>query len=243
MEDHTRRIRVASYNVHRCVGMDGRRDPGRIARLIRELEVDVIGLQEVDSRSIGKHESAQMSVIAAATGLNALAGPTILTTNGHYGNVLLTRWPVRKKTLIDLTFRRKEPRGAIEALLDVDGKVLRVVATHFGLSIPERLYQTQRLQNILRSQREDILFFLGDINEWIPRSRSLRRLHHWLGRAPACRTFPSHKPFLALDRIWVRPRGSLASLRTVKTPLARTASDHLPVVAEVMCPAVRNADH
>jgi endonuclease/exonuclease/phosphatase family metal-dependent hydrolase len=244
MEDQTCRIRVATYNVHRCVGVDGRRDPGRIARLIRELKADVIGLQEVDSRSFGTHESAQMSIIAAATGLHALAGPTILTTNGHYGNVLLTRWPVRKKTLIDLTFRRKEPRGAIDALLDVDGEPLRVVATHLGLSISERLYQTRRLKDILCNKREDVLVFLGDINEWIPRSHSLRLVHRCLGRAPACRTFPSYKPFLALDRIWVRPREALASLGTVKTPLTRTASDHLPVVAEIMWPAVLlNEEH
>jgi endonuclease/exonuclease/phosphatase family metal-dependent hydrolase len=202
------------------------------------LEADVIALQEVDSRSSGMHESAQMSIIAAGTGLHALAGPTILTREGHYGNVLLTRWPIRKKTLIDLTFRRKEPRGAIEAFLDVDGKTLRVVATHLGLALSERLYQTRRLEDVLCSEQEDILVFLGDINEWVPRSRSLQLVNRCLGRAPACRTFPSHKPVLVLDRIWVRPLEAMVSLRTVKTPMARTASDHLPLVAEVIWPPV-----
>ncbi|MEW6664610.1 MAG: endonuclease/exonuclease/phosphatase family protein [Thermodesulfobacteriota bacterium] len=233
MEERVRRIRIATYNVHRCVGLDGRRDPGRIGRLIRDMDVDLIGLQEVDSRPERVGDSSQISLIASLTGLHALAGPTILTARGQYGNVLLTRWPARDKALIDLSCRGREPRGAIDALFEVDGMALRVVATHLGLAVSERLHQVRCLEGILREEREDILVMLGDINEWLPGSRPLRIMHRRMGRAPACRTFPSHRPVLALDRIWVRPCEALASLCAVRTPLARIASDHLPVLAEI----------
>ena len=89
---------MATYNVHKCVGLDRRKDPARVAAVIRELEVDIIGLQEVDNRSGGTYESAQMDFLAGETGYEAIPGPTIKLSNGHYGNVLLTRWPVLEWT-------------------------------------------------------------------------------------------------------------------------------------------------
>jgi len=227
-------FRVATYNVHKCVGLDRRNDPARVAAVIRELDADMVGLQEVDNRSGGTHESAQMDFLARQTGYEAIPGPTIKLSDGHYGNVLLTRWPVVEKREIDLCFTRREPRGAIEAVLSVHRHEVRVIVTHLGLSREERRYQIgQLVECVVEERPPQFMVLLGDINEWFPLSWRLREIHRALGRAPALRSFPSRRPFLSLDRIWVKPRAAMKAIRVHSTRLSRVASDHLPVVAEV----------
>jgi endonuclease/exonuclease/phosphatase family metal-dependent hydrolase len=103
-----------------------------------------------------------------------------------------------------------------------------VLVTHFGLSAIDRLFQARRLLEVLGDDREQPTLVLGDINEWFP-GPALRRLHARLGRAPSVATFPSGRPILALDRIWAQPLAALRDVRAHATPLARLASDHLPV--------------
>ncbi len=227
---------VASYNVHKCVGVDRRLDPARVGRVIGELRADIIGLQEVDNRSSGAHDSAQMEYLARETGYEAIPGPTIKYSNGHYGNALFTRWPVLDKQEIDLSFSQREPRGAIEALLSVHHEEVRVIVTHLGLTFYERWYQIARLTNVIMERNSPLFLLLGDINEWFPTARGQKRLHGILGKTPATRTFPSRLPLLSLDRIWVKPMEALRDIRVHKSKLARVASDHLPVVAAVDLP-------
>jgi len=226
-------FRVATYNVHKCVGTDRRFDPARVAAVIRELGADVIGLQEVDNRSDGTHESAQMDFLAKETEYKAIPGPTIKLSDGHYGNALLTRWPVLEKQEIDLCFSCREPRGAIEAILSVNERPVRVFVTHLGLSVGERRYQIGRLMNCLGESPGLLTVLLGDINEWLPVSWGLRQIHRRLGKSRALSSFPSWRPFLALDRIWVRPNEALKRTWVHRTKLSRVASDHLPVAAEI----------
>jgi endonuclease/exonuclease/phosphatase family metal-dependent hydrolase len=226
-------FRVATYNVHKCVGLDRRRDPSRVASVILELDADLIGLQEVDNRSDGDSESAQMEFLARETGYQAVPGPTIKRSNGHYGNVLLTRWPVIAKQEIDLCFSCREPRGAIDALLSVRGERVEVMVTHLGLSFSERWFQIARLVDAIKEKTSPLFILLGDINEWFPTGRGLKLLHGLLGRPPVTRSYPSWRPFLALDRIWVKPNEALKRVWVHKTRLSRVASDHLPVVAEI----------
>jgi endonuclease/exonuclease/phosphatase family metal-dependent hydrolase len=226
-------FRVATYNVHKCEGLDRRRDPARIATVIRELHADIVGLQEVDNRSDGTRESAQMDFLAEATRYEAVPGPTIKLSNGHYGNVLLTRWPVLESREIDLCFSCREPRGAIEAILSIHECRVRVIVAHLGLAGAERRYQIGRLVDCLGQSNGSLTILLGDINEWIPVSRGLRRIHRMLGKSPALLSFPSWLPFLALDRIWVRPKEVMRKIEAHRTNLSRMASDHLPVVAEI----------
>jgi endonuclease/exonuclease/phosphatase family metal-dependent hydrolase len=223
------RFSVATYNVHKCVGKDGVRNPERVAKVIQELKADLVGLQEVDSRSDGVEESAQMAYLAQAIGFNAVAGPTIRRADGEYGNVLLTNWPVLESRLQDISFPKREPRGALDVLLEIHGELIRVVVTHLGLTQAERWHQAKCLEALLCPEREDVLILLGDMNNWFPKSRSLRLLHRCLGRAPGRATFPSRRPFLSLDRIWVRPQEALLSVYAHKSALARVASDHLPL--------------
>jgi len=226
-------FRVATYNVHRCIGLDRKRDAGRIASVIREVNPDVIGLQEVDNRSDGTSESAQMDFLAGETGYEAVPGPTIKRANGNYGNVLLTRWPVLEKREIDLCFSCREPRGAIEALLLVHDEEVRVIVTHLGLTFSERWFQIARLGDIIKEKSAPHFVLLGDINEWFSTGRGLKLLHRLLGKQPVTRSYPSWRPFLALDRIWVKPNEALKRIWVHKTRLSRVASDHLPVVAEI----------
>lgn len=232
-EEEVQRFTVASYNIHQCVGTDGRRDPGRIARVILELDAQVIGLQEVNSKSGDNLEEAQMEYLSQATGLKAVSGPTIRRADSQYGNVLLTHYPIAEIRLADLSVRGREPRGAIDTTLDIQGQAVRVIVTHLGLTASERFNQVEGLKQILCSEREQAVILLGDTNEWFPLSRTIRTLHQCLGKTPAKPTFPAWFPLLSLDRIWVRPRGALETVRVHKSPLAKIASDHLPLKVSI----------
>jgi endonuclease/exonuclease/phosphatase family metal-dependent hydrolase len=227
------RLRIASYNIHKCVGLDGRRDPARVAAVLRELEADVIGLQEVDACPGGSSDSAQMDYLAHALSLHAIAGPTILRHDGHYGNALLTRRPVLDVRHLDLTVYRREPRAAIDVDLDVDGAVVRIIVTHLGLLPGERRTQVRRLIDALGEVESRIVILCGDINEWFSIGRPLRWLHARLGRVQALATFPAGFPVFALDRIWVHPQQAVAGMRVHDSPSARLASDHLPLTADL----------
>lgn len=224
-------IRVATYNVHGFVGRDGRRDLPRVARVITGLGCHAIGLQEVESRGA----AGAVRELEERTGMRAVAGPTIVESDGDYGNILLTTARVLDTERHDLTVDGREPRGAVEARLETEaGAVFTVIVTHLGLRRRERRRQVERLIEVCRRDRvRGPLVVAGDFNEWNPLARTLRRLRRELGRAGAVRTFPAWRPILALDRIWVRAEGTGRAARAVVTELTRVASDHLPVVAEL----------
>ena len=183
-----------------------------------------------------------MEYLARATGLQAIAGPTIERQTGPFGNVLLTSWHVLDSRLLDLSVPGREPRGAIDADLMIEGKPVRVVVTHLGLRAAERRYQVRRLLEVLSKGQNRFIIVLGDINEWVLRSRPLRWLYGRFGTPPAPRTYPSWLPLFALDRIWVLPREVLIEVRAHAKPLARIASDHLPVKGLIAIDPVRHGD-
>ena len=224
---------VLSYNVHECVGLDRRRDPTRIAQIIRESGAQIVGLQEVHSDSSGDEQLHQMNYLAATTGLQAVPGPAVERRNGHYGNVLLTSCKVLDVDKIDLSYLQREPRGAIDADLEIGGEPVRVIVTHLGLRPAERRFQVKKLLTALSQKRTRIVILLSDFNEWLPTGRSLRWLHTQLGKTALVRTFPSRFPIFALDRMWVSPPAALNQLCCFHTPLTRIASDHLPLKATI----------
>ncbi len=221
-------IVVATYNVHRCIGRDGRFDPERTLAVLRELDADAVALQELQWRPADAMHLLQE--LALELGYAALAGPTLLRAGGHYGNAVLTRLPVLESASVDLSVPGREPRGALNVLLDAPAGPLRLVATHLGLRPYERRQQMRRLLALQRGGASAMVL-LGDLNEWFLWGRPLRWLHARFGRTPAPGSFPARRPLLALDRIWVAPRSMLRELRAHATPLARAASDHLPLRA------------
>jgi len=229
-------VSALSYNIHECVGTDKRRDPSRIAQIIRESGAQIIGLQEVHSDSSGAEELHQMNYLASVTGLQAVPGPSVERRNGHYGNVLLTSCKILTVQKLDLSYRGREPRGAIDADLEISGEAVRVIVTHLGLLPAERRFQVRKLLIALAEQRTRVVILLSDFNEWLPTGRSLRWIHTHLGKTALVRTFPSGFPVFALDRIWVSPASVLVGLSCVRTPLTRIASDHLPLKAILQTP-------
>jgi endonuclease/exonuclease/phosphatase family metal-dependent hydrolase len=238
---HSRLLRIGSYNIHRCVGADGCCDPQRVVQVIREIDCDPLGLQEVDNSPGPTPASLQLDFLARATGMAAIAGLRIVRHMGHYGNALLTRHRILGVRRHDLSFSWREPRGALDVDLEIQGAVTRFIVTHLGLTPGERRHQMRRILSIVAHGSAAMpVVLLGDLNEWLPLGRPLRWLHASFGRPPAVRSFPAFLPMLALDRIWVRPRDTLLSVRAHRSPAARLASDHLPVTAELALPNVQH---
>jgi len=225
------RLRVATWNIHMGRGSDGRRDLERVARVIRGLDLDCIGLQEVDNRR--EAEADDLSRLAVATGMQAVAGPTMARPGGDYGNALLSRWTVTRIARHDLSVAGREPRGVLHAAVDWRGSSVEVAVTHLGLRPFERRRQVERLLALLPAERRRPLLLLGDFNEWLLWGRPLRWLHRRFGRAPAPATFPARWPLIRLDRILAAGPLRLLRVRAVGTKLTRAASDHLPVVADI----------
>jgi len=227
-----RQIAIASYNIHRCVGLDGKCSPSRIAAVLKEMNCDVLALQEVDN-SAGDHEgSAQLDYLAHALDMTPVPGLRIVRRMGEYGNAILTRLPVLDVRRHDLSYSWYEPRGAVDVDIDVAGTTLRVIAAHLGLSRSERRFQWRRLMvAVAEKPLETPTVMLGDMNEWYRRSATLTEAHETFGKPPSPVAFPSYAPCLALDRIWVRPLAALISMLVHRTQATRGASDHLPIKA------------
>lgn len=238
----SKHIGVASYNIHRCVGMDGRMNAARICSVLRELDCDLIALQEVDNQPGEHKESMQLDYLAQETGMHAVAGLRIIWHTGEYGNALLTRFKPLHVQRHDLSYSWYEPRGALDVELDVHGMCVRVIATHLGLRSKERRFQWRKLLAAIAEGPLDMpIIMLGDVNEWYSGSGNLNAVHGVFGEPPAPKEFPTFWPMLSLSRVWVRPRQALLSAEAHRTPLSRKASDHLPIKAVVDPTLLRGA--
>ena len=244
-------LRVATYNVHSWRGADGRIDPARALEVVRKLGADIVGLQEVTllagppavgegglppraaARSPAPQPHRTEALLEKATGLRAFSGATMQRPDGSYGNLLLTRHPVEAVRRHHLSMRGREPRGALDLDVRVQGALVRVIVTHLGLNPAERTWQARRLVELLEGSRADDIVLLGDFNQWFPWWGSLRPLHRWFHTAPYRRTFPARWPLFPLDRIFVNPWPRLERLEVHRSPLARLASDHLPLCADL----------
>lgn len=226
-------IRLATWNIHGGVGGDRRHDLDRIFAVLREIDADVVALQEVTPLAL---EEGVLHHARDALGMHVAPSRTLRKRDADYGNALLSRFPLKQVTSLDLSVTAREPRSAVDARLDIDGHELRVVATHLGLRPSERRVQVQRILAAFEHAPLGPAVVMGDVNEWYLWGRPLRWLHQRfaVSRAPA--TFPARRPMLKLDRIWGHPAGALAEIRAHRSPLARLASDHLPLVAQFRMP-------
>lgn len=243
-------LRIVTYNVHRCRGIDNRERPSRIVEVLREVDADVIALQEVLSISGGTPEKDQARFIAEELGVNHVAGENRKLKGGSYGNVVLSRFPMRLVRNHDISVRARERRGCLHTDVDVEGAdTVHVFNVHLGTAYLERRHQGRRLvEEEILSNRElkGARIMLGDFNEWTRGlTTRLLRAHlksvdvkNYLQRA---KTFPGFLPILHLDHIYFEDRLELKGLTVHRTRKALVASDHLPLVADFKLPAAEPA--
>ncbi|MGI9089150.1 MAG: endonuclease/exonuclease/phosphatase family protein [Chthoniobacterales bacterium] len=237
-------MRVATYNVHGCVGLDRRRSETRIAEVIADLSLDLIGLQELD---LGRKRSAgaeQARLIAEQLGWHHLFQPAMRRADEQYGNAIISRYPLTLRAAIVLpgegSWYCRETRVALWASAQTPAGPVHVGNTHFGLGRAERFLQARALTDFVSAQpAAEPLLLLGDFNSR-RRSRALdllrtklRDLRTLLPAAGPCRTFPTRWPTLAVDHIFVNAALRPVSISVARSSLARVASDHFPLVAEL----------
>jgi len=226
--------RILTWNIHKGIGADRRYDLGRIIDLTRRHEPDIVALQEVDSRGRDP-TNLPIAAFKLALGSHAAEARTIVAEDGHYGHVLISRWPLEHVALHDVSIGRREPRCAIDAVIATPRGSFRVIATHLGLGLGERKRQIGKLVTLARDAEPDQgLVMLGDFNDWHGEVR--RALSKLLPAWSALRTFPSRRPIFKLDRVFCRPAGALRQCWTDSE--AGRASDHLPVIADLSLEAL-----
>jgi endonuclease/exonuclease/phosphatase family metal-dependent hydrolase len=230
----TGELRVASWNLHKCVGGDGRFDPARSVAVLAEIGADVVALQEADRRFGRRTGLLDTHLLERETGLIPLPVSDLPDGHGWHGNALLVR-PGTRARLRRLSLPGAEPRGAVIAELDLPAGPLRLVAAHFGLLPGCRRRQSAAiLQEVALGETMPTLL-CGDLNEWKPGPRSsLRALEPLFGAAMGGPpSFPARLPVLSLDRILGWPFGLVTDVHVHDTPRARIASDHLPLVGQL----------
>jgi endonuclease/exonuclease/phosphatase family metal-dependent hydrolase len=219
-----------TWNIHGVVGHNPRFDLKRVVALVEHWAPDVVALQEVDSRRLPAGGGDSFQVLQDALGKHGIGARSIITTDGDYGQTLISCCPIRESNVYDISWPEREPRRAILADIELPGGVLRFVATHPGLAIRERRSQARKLLDIAGAPSVPTVV-LGDFNDWFWPGSVRGVLSRAFPSRSHYRTFPSVWPLLRLDRIYCRPRGTL--LRTFVDPTACAISDHLPVIGDV----------
>jgi len=234
-------LRILTYNVHSCRGRGGRPDPLRIADVIASAKPDVIALQELDVGRMRTGGVDQAHAVAQHLRVLAHFHPALHVEEEKYGDAILTALPSRVVKAGQLP-SLGEPRGAIWVEILVQNMRLQMVNTHFGLRRRERMTQAATLagEEWLGSPAcsDHPAILAGDFNA-VPRSRAYGILAEGLSRQvltiPARATFPARFPVLRLDHIFTNRRAKIVRYEVIDTPLARSASDHLPLLAIVEC--------
>lgn len=233
-------LRIMTYNVHSCLGTDGRYDPARIADVIAHEEPDIVALQEVDmgvERSAGLQQADWLAARLDMTAHFTCATPW---GQGRYGNALLCRHPFRLLSEGCLPSRGGETRAAQWLRVSWAGLAVDVINTHLSVHFMERLAQVSTLLGTewLSRPTEQALVVCGDFNSG-PFSPVYRRLARRLHDAPAsaaggaCSTWPSVLPFMRLDHVFTSDFFAPARVRVPRSELTRLASDHLPLVVDL----------
>ena len=237
-----KRFRVVTYNIHKCVGIDRRLRPERIVDVLREIDADIIAMQEVLCiQNEQGSEDDQAHFIAQALGLDFRLGENRRLKGGAYGNVVLSRFPIVATRNHDISVAGREQRGCLRVDIDLEGQqVLHIYNVHLGTSFTERRSQARKLlhDDVLKNgDHSGPRVLLGDFNEWTRGLASRLLNEHFqsadiraqLGRA---KTYPGVLPFLHLDHIYYDDALELIDASLHRSRAALMASDHLPIVAD-----------
>ena len=230
-------MRIATYNIHRCRGLDGRTRPERIVAVLSSIDADVVALQEVVGA--GPRGGGHAEEIGAALGMGWIMSSARLLRGHLFGNAVLSRLPITQHLEHDLSWKTCEPRRLQRVDVSVNGSTLHVYNVHLGTALLERRHQAERLAAIVTDRHvPGPKLVLGDFNEWmrglVTSTLSARMnsvdLRNFLRRR---RTYPGVFPLLHLDHIYYAGQLEIVGVELPRTRLAKVASDHLPLVADV----------
>ncbi|MEP7223059.1 MAG: endonuclease/exonuclease/phosphatase family protein [Novosphingobium sp.] len=223
-------ITFASYNIHKAVGVDRRRDPDRILSVLREIDADVIALQEADRRFGERASVIPRHAIDEHTPWRAVALGGRPDSMGWHGNALLVRRGIKVLSAAAVPLPMLEPRGAVSACLEIEGQSITVVGMHLDLSGLRRRHQ---LQTVLAHVGDQPTVLMGDFNQWTQARGAMREFGaKWQVLDPG-RSFPSRQPVARLDRIVASSHWHCQGTGVHHSALAAQASDHLPVFARL----------
>jgi endonuclease/exonuclease/phosphatase family metal-dependent hydrolase len=228
-------VRIATYNVHRCRGMDRRINPSRIVDVLRDINADVIALQEVVGA--GLQGAGQAEEIGAGLGMGWVMNCVRTLRQHQFGNVVLSRYPIVHHSQYDLSWRTCEPRNCQRADLDIEGEVLHIYNVHLGTAVFERRYQAKRLASFVHDRRvTGPKVILGDFNEWMRglATKTLTSLFESVDISKHLkrrRTYPGLFPVVHLDHIYYDGLVKVLRVEMPRTRKSLMASDHLPLVA------------
>lgn len=231
-------IRFMSYNVHGFVDMHDQYSPEKTLAVLSDINADVIALQEVltDDRD----GLTLLKQFANNHSYKLIFGPTILHQHGHhYGNAMLTKGKIKSTHLHDISVPGREPRSVLHINVFMHQEYWHILTTHLGLKNKERRYQIKRLQNIINTFEQSPIVLMGDINEWFPWTRNMRKLKRLFQQKNSPATFPSKWPLFSLDKIFILPAFRMDKLYTSRSNHARIASDHLPLIADIALPTYK----
>ena len=233
-------LRIATYNVHRCRGLDGRTRPERIAAVLRAIDADVVALQEVIGA--GPHGRGHAEELGAALGMGWVMAPARQFRGHQFGNAVLSRLPITLHIEHDLSWKTCEARRMQRVDISAHGGTLHLYNVHLGTAILERRHQAKRLATIVSDRHvTGPKLVLGDFNEWMRGlATSLLNeklqsvdLRDFLPRKRTQRTYPGIFPVLHLDHIYYAGKVEVVGVELPRTRLSLVASDHLPLVADI----------
>lgn len=234
-------FRIATYNIHKCRGLDGRVRVERIGRILSEIQPDIVALQEVVSHEGRSMEDHQANYLADRFGYHCAIGETRKHRGGVYGNVTLSRWKFELIRHADLSVPGREKRGVLRTDLRIGSQRIHIFNVHLGTAHRERRTQAIRLVDETLLNAVDISgprIVLGDFNEWTHGlvTRKLRSEFHLTDlrlHIPRTRAYPAILPLLSLDHIYFDAALSIERARFHRNALSLIASDHLPLFADM----------
>jgi len=227
-----------TYNIHHGRGLDGRVDLERIAQVIREQNVDLVALQEVDKGTRRTDEIDIAAELAGLTGMQFAFEKNIDFQGGEYGNAILSRHPILSSTNHHYRMlHADEQRGMLSATVDLDGRTLTFVSTHldFRPDPAERISNTSEIERFVSSSQDHPIIMAGDFNDTPGGPVHLRMKAHFTDAWEASGTgdgftYSSHDPNKRIDYIYLRPKSSW-HVNSAGVGSSE-ASDHLALVVE-----------
>ncbi len=235
------KFRVITYNIHKGVGgVDRRYRIERVIETLAHYAPDIVFMQEVADGVPRSRRHRQVDVIGDALELRHRAFQhNVSLAVGHYGNAILSRFPMSDVQDIELSIPLKKRRQALAAhclIRQEHQRTVLLMNTHLGLAGFERSMQVRRMlaaDVLVHCQRSTPVIMGGDYNDvWGTLGKRLMEPQGFRAASGRARTFPAIMPMQTLDHIYYRGELDLHHSFPCRRQVARLASDHLPLIAD-----------